>query len=152
MPRSHPVRPIFIGRDLGPGGFELATEAYRAVTDRNRRGSRAAHPIGKVAGRSDGRLPDLILVLVKRREHLVALGIDHGEYRRSRLGARRERAQRRDAASPRPLDCARPRAVAIPIRRPVNVPGPGADRDRLDAVPAALACSTSSTAASSSRA
>jgi len=85
VPRSHPVRPIFIGRDLGPGGFELATKAYCAIADRNWSGARAPDAFGEIAGRPHGCLPHLIPTLIKRREHLVALGIDHGEYRLRRL-------------------------------------------------------------------
>ena len=125
MPRSHPVRPVFVGRDLGPGGFELATKAYCAVTHRKQRLGHAADPLGKVARRPHRRLPDLFLALVERREHLASLGVEHGQDRRAPAGPggqAREATRRRSAR--RPLDCASPRAVAIPIRRPVKVPGP----------------------------
>ena len=48
---------------------------------------------------------------------------------------RRQRADRRDQRRPRAWASAR--AVAIPTRRPVNVPGPDPDRDPLDPLPAA---------------
>ena len=66
-------------------------------------------------------------------ERLAAAGVEHREHRGRRLGrARRARAASRRRRARRPLPCASARAVATPMRRPVNVPGPGADRDAVE--------------------
>ena len=56
--------------------------------------------------------------------------VDQGQHRRrrrslrARCDARRERRERGHGMKRTPSPCARPRAVARPIRRPVKVPGP----------------------------
>ena len=72
-----------------------------------------------------------------RRRRPPPAGVDHREHtavphrrrRRAPGACRRRRAGR-------PSRAASPRAVAIPIRRPVNVPGPRPTRDQLEVVPA----------------
>ena len=72
---------------------------------------------------------------MERGKHLAAPGVDQRQQRRAGRRAAppqacRERLQRGDGMQGTPSPCARPRAVATPIRSPVNVPAPLRPRSR----------------------
>ena len=144
-------------RAATPSRVELLAEAHRAVADRQpapapaAASSARASTLRAAAGRERARRRSARAAarpgaLVRGREHLAAAGVDHrqhaalapplgAERRRARApaGSRRRRAR---AAS----DCASPRAVATPTRRPGERAGAHADGDRastaLQATPA----------------
>ncbi len=77
MPRPQLMRPVFVGRDLGPGGFKLAPEAYCAIAYRERWRAHAVDALSQCARRPNRLLPHLFAALVEAGEHLTPLGIDH---------------------------------------------------------------------------
>ena len=123
---------------------QLLPKSYRARSGRQRRRRRAPRRARRAprAGRRTGSQSRSPVGGVERREDLAAAGVEDGE-RGSPLAApladaraRARRACRRRAAG-RPRLGAEPRAVAIPIRRPVNEPGPSPTAISVDRLPAA---------------
>jgi hypothetical protein len=130
------VRPILIGRDHRPGGFELATKAYCAIADRKRRLSHAAETFRQVARCSYSRVPDLVFALIERREHFVSLGVDHREYGRRRGGPGSKRTQGRDTRDSQAARLREAPGGRDPDSKAGERARTQADRDPVDRVPA----------------
>ena len=127
MPGVKPVPWVHVGWDATARGFELCPKAYCAVPHRKRCLRQGRNAIGKLSRRSYPGLPALVARrAVERRKRLLALRVQHGEDRvrgavSCPLG---KRSERRDAGNGKIARLGQARAVEIPIRSPVKVPGP----------------------------
>jgi hypothetical protein len=135
MPRPHPVHPVFVGRDLRPGGFQLVPEAYCSVADGKHRPRLLANPVGKVRGRADERLPNLLRAVIQGGERLRALGVQDREHRVAPFASGRERPQRRDAAQRQVTGLGEPACGRDADPKPGERAGPNAHGNPADAVP-----------------
>ena len=136
MPRPHPVHPIFIGRDLGPGGFELVSKAYRPVAYRNQWRGPIAHAARKARRRAHEWLPDLLGAGVKRCEHLASLRIGDCKDRCRAIG-RSQGAEGRDAAQPEAARLGQSARRRDADSKPGERARTDADRDPAHGIPAA---------------
>ena len=131
---------IVVRRDLGPGRSQVRPESYRPVPDRQRGPggrARATRP-ASASGRERGGREQLAALAAQPGggEHLAAARVEHGERPAAGLAAPAVLRRRPPAASAASVEtptsgrsraCASARAVAMPIRRPVKLPGPDAD-------------------------
>ena len=148
---------IRVGRDERSGGLEGVPEAYRPIPHGKRRDGHCTNPFSERLRRERGRDPRAPTGPARRApgggERLAAAGVDGRQHDRARLPA--PRASASSVLTPTigsPRACASARAVAIPIRRPVKLPGPTPTASRSSASQPTPAASSASSAAASSRA
>ena len=131
-----------VARDAeGPGNHVLVAHGAVAGEHDRPRAERRDPSLegrrGRRRGRGDERAPDA--AVVQRGEHLAALRVDpHGDERTVPGGPQRQPRRSRRARTParrvRPRANASPCIAAMPMRRPVNDPGPATTARSVDLV------------------
>ena len=151
---------IRVGRDERSGGLEGVPEAYRPIPHGKRRDGHCTNPFSERLRRERGRREALNRQRGLTPRLRVCQAAANASPRRASMAASTigaspaPRASASSVLTPTigsPRACASARAVAIPIRRPVKLPGPTPTASRSSASQPTPAASSASSAAASSR-
>ena len=124
---------VLVGRDVRSGRLERAPEAYRPVAHGQRRAGSARDPLSERLGRErgGGAAPARRRARRRRTPRRAARRAPRGRRARRRASGARARSAASEARHADERQVARlrkPRAVAMPMRRPGEAARPDADR------------------------